>query len=364
LDGKLFSLGIFNKKKPEQENTEQRFELIREAMYYEKLPGNEVECQLCFRKCLIAEGERGECTNRINQGGELFNIVYNYPSAIQIDPIEKEPQYHNLPGTNILCFGTAGCNFRCRFCQNWHLSQRTFEEMDATYCLSPQEVVAEAIKREIPTISFTYNEPTSFYEYVYDIARLAKQKGLNILWHSNGAMNPAPLRDLLQYTDAVTVDLKGFTEQFYKKTSSAELKPVLRTLQIIKEEGVWLEIVNLVIPTLNDDIRDIWRMCEWIRKNLGTEVPLHFSRFYPAYRLTDLPATPIATLERAYEIARTVGIEYVTIGNVPGHRLNSTFCPNCGRFLIRRMHFQVIENNLENGQCRFCGKSIPGLWAD
>jgi pyruvate formate lyase activating enzyme len=363
-EGMLFSRGVLKKEKEEQENMGERFELIREAMYYEKLPGNEVECQLCFRECLIAEGERGECTNRINRAGELYSIVYNYPSAIQIDPIEKEPQYHNLPGTEILCLGTAGCNFRCRFCQNWHLSQRRFEEMEAAYCLSPQEVVEEAIKRGIPTISFTYNEPTTFYEYVYDIARLAKQRGLNILWHSNGAMNPEPLRELLRYTDAVTVDLKGFTEKFYKKTSEAELKPVLRTLKIIKEEGVWLEIVNLVVPTLNDDIRDIWRMCEWIRENLGPEVPLHFSRFHPAYRLTDLPATPIATLERAYETARSAGMEYVTIGNVPGHRLNSTFCPQCDRPLIKRMHFQVLENNIENGQCRFCGKPIPGLWAD
>jgi pyruvate formate lyase activating enzyme len=360
-EGLLFSSGIRDRAKKSEEPSEQ-YNLTREAMYYKKLDKKKVQCLLCFRKCVIENGKRGDCRNRLNKDGTLYSLVYGQPSAIQIDPIEKEPQYHNLPGTPILCFGTSGCNFRCRFCQNWHLSQRPIEEMEVLYDISPQEAVDEALKRNIPTISFTYNEPTSFYEYVYDIAKLAKSKGLRILWHSNGAMNPEPLRDLLQYTDAVTIDLKGFTQEFYENASSAELDPVLRTLKIIKAEGVWLEIVNLMIPTLNDDPRDIGRMCQWIKENLGTKVPLHFSRFYPAYRLTDLSPTPIETLENAYRIARSVGIEYVSIGNVPGHIFNSTFCPRCNKILIQRIHFQVLTNNIEDGRCRFCGEIIPGIW--
>ncbi len=337
-------------------------ELVREAMYYEKLDDQEVQCRLCFRKCLIAEGERGECRNRVNYQGKLYSIVYGKPSAIHIDPIEKEPQYHMLPGTYILCFGTAGCNFRCKFCQNWHLSQQSLEDMGIVYIVTPEDAVDEAVKRGIPTISFTYNEPTVFYEYVYDIAKLAKKKGLNILWHSNGAMNPEPLLELLKYTDAVTIDLKGFTESFYKKASDAELKPVLRSLKIIKEEGIWLEIVNLIIPTYNDNPKDIRRMCEWIRDNLGTEVPIHFNRFVPQYKLTHLPPTPVETLEKAHEIAEEVGLEYVLIGNVPGHEFNSTFCPKCGERLIHRSHFIVLQNDVIDGKCRFCGHTIPGIW--
>jgi pyruvate formate lyase activating enzyme len=335
----------------------------REALYYKNLSHGRVQCEICFRECIIYEGERGECKNRENRGGTLYSIIYAKPSAIQIDPIEKEPQHHMLPGTLILCFGTAGCNFRCRFCQNWHLSQRSLEEMEHHYQLSPEGAVGMALDRGIPTISFTYNEPTSFMEWVYDTAVQAKSAGINILWHSNGAMNPAPLKDLLRYTDGVTIDLKGFREQVYARYSSAELEPVLRTLKIIKEWGVWLEIVNLVIPTVNDDPADIRSMCSWLVDNLGPDVPLHFSRFFPAYRLTELPPTPVDTLERAHGIARDCGIHYVTLGNVPGHRYNSTFCPSCGRMLIRRVHFQVLENTIQNGACPACGTSIPGLWS-
>jgi len=334
---------------------------LREAMFYKVLAGDEVQCQMCFRKCIIPEGRRGACRNRENRKGKLYSVVYGRPSAVHIDPVEKEPQYHFLPGSEILCIGTAGCNFRCRHCHNWHLSQRSIEEMAYVYDLMPEKAVEQALKNKIPTMSFTYNEPTSFYEYVYDIAKLAKEKGLRIIWHSNGALNPAPLKELLKYTDGVTIDLKGFSQRAYDN-SSAELEPVLRTLKIIKEEGKWLEIVNLVIPTINDDLEEIREMCIWIRENLGVDVPLHFSRFFPAYRLTQLPPTPISTLEKAYEIARKVGLNYVSIGNVPGHKYNSTFCPKCGKKLIHRTHFMVLSNDIEDGKCRFCGQEIPGIW--
>jgi pyruvate formate lyase activating enzyme len=333
-----------------------------ETLFFEKLENRTVRCGMCFKGCVIPEGKRGFCRNRENKAGILYNIVFAKPSAIHIDPIEKEPSFHMLPGTKILCFGTAGCNFRCKFCQNWHLSQRSIEEMEHVQDITPERAVQIALERKIPTLSFTYNEPTSFYEYVYETARLAKQKGLRILWHSNGSMSPAALRELLKYTDAVTIDLKGFTDTFYKEASAAKLQPVLETLKIIKNEGVWLEIVNLVIPGLNDNPQDIRRMCEWIKDNLGPDTPLHFSRFFPAYKLMAVVATPIETLEQAHTIAKEAGLNFVTIGNVPGHERNSTFCPRCGYRLIHRVQFAVLSNHIKKGKCGFCAKEIPGIW--
>ncbi|MFH1678705.1 MAG: AmmeMemoRadiSam system radical SAM enzyme [Candidatus Omnitrophota bacterium] len=335
---------------------------LREAMFYQKLEGGTVQCGMCFRRCNIPVGERGFCRNRENIKGVLCNIVYSKPSAIQIDPVEKEPQLHFLPGSKILCLGTAGCNFRCQHCQNWHLSQRPIEEMESVYDLPPEEVVNMAVNHNIPTISFTYNEPVSFYEYVFDVAKLAKQKGLRIIWHSNGSINLEPLKELLKYTDAVTIDLKGFTGRFYTQVSMARLEPVLETLKTIRQAGVHLEIVNLIIPTLNDVPEDIKRMCIWIKENLGPDVPLHFSRFFPAYKLMAISATSIDKLEQAYAIAKEAGLNYVTIGNLPGHTNNSTFCPDCKNRLIHRTHFSVLENNVKEGRCRFCNREIPGIW--
>ncbi len=335
--------------------------VIKEALFYRK-SDDRIQCQLCPRKCIISDGGRGFCRVRENRHGKLYSLVYSLPSAVHIDPIEKEPQLHNFPGTDILCIGTVGCNFKCLHCQNWHLSQSSPGELE-TYYLPPEKVVKIALERKIPAISFTYNDPIVCYEYLYDVSVLAKQKGVRTLWHSNGFINPEPLREILKYTDAVTIDLKGFTKKAYKN-SSAELEPVLETLKIIKEEGVWLEIVNLVIPGLNDEAENIKRMCEWIKKNLGEDVPLHFSRFSPSYKLIKLPPTPIKTLEQAYGIAKDAGLHYVTLGNVPGHKHNSTFCPECGKRLIHRTHFQVLKNNIIKGKCKFCGHKIPGLWGD
>jgi len=334
----------------------------RETMFYQKLKDNTVQCGICFRRCIVPEGRQGFCRNRENREGILYNIVYAQPSAVQIDPIEKEPQYHFLPASQILCIGTAGCNFRCKHCHNWHLSQRSIKEMEYTYDLPPEGIIKIAQEKKIPTISFTYNEPISFYEYVYDVAKLAKEKGLRVIWHSNGSLNPEPLEALLKYTDAVTIDLKGFTEKFYSEVSSAKLEPVLKALKIIKEKEVWLEIVNLIIPGLNDDPEDLRKMCIWIKENLGPDVPLHFSRFFPAYKLTAVIATPVQTLEIAYNIARESGLNYVTIGNLPGHVYNSTFCPKCKKRLIHRVHFSVLANNIINGKCKFCGYRIAGVW--
>lgn len=341
--------------------SETKSEILREAMFYKKLEKKIIECGVCFRGCVLREGERSFCRNKVNQEGKFYNLVYAKPSAVHIDPVEKEPQFHLLPGSSILCFGTAGCNFRCKFCQNWHLSQRPIEEMDYYY-FPPEEAVEFALRKKVPTLSFTYNEPTSFYEYVYDMARIAKKKGLKILWHSNGAMSPESLKEMLKYTDAVTIDLKGFTKEFYQNVSEAELEPVLQTLKIIREKKCWLEIVNLVVPTLNDGSEDVRRMCLWVRENLGKDVPLHFTRFFPAYKLTNLHPTPIETLERNYQIAKNVGLEYVYIGNAPGHRYNNTFCAHCGKNILKRIHFSVLEKNIKDGKCKYCGNPIPGIW--
>jgi pyruvate formate lyase activating enzyme len=316
---------------------------------------------MCFRRCVVPEGGRGFCRNKINIKGHYYTYVYSRPSALQIDPIEKEPSFHMLPGATIFCTGTAGCNNRCKFCHNWHLSQRSFEEIDHTV-ISPENTITLTQQRMYDAVSFTYNEPTVFYEHMFDVAQLAKRSGLGTLFHTNGGMNEEPLAALLEHMDAVTVDLKAFTSEFYREVSGSQLEPVLRTLGQIYQSGIHLEIVNLVIPTLNDDLDDIRRMCQWIRDTLSDEVPLHFTRFFPAYKLTSLSPTPIETLKNAAQIADEEGLQYVYIGNCPGHERNSTFCPACGERVIERRHFSVFSMNVLKGKCRFCGHRIPGIW--
>jgi len=334
---------------------------LHEARHYLQLPGKRVRCEMCFRRCVVPEGGQGFCRNKVNVDGRYYNLVYGRPSALQVDPVEKEPANHVWPGTLIFCTGTASCNFRCKFCHNWHLSQRRFEEIDHV-AISPVDTVGLAQMLGCHSVSFTYNEPTVFYEHMYDVAKVAKQQGMGTLFHTNGGMNEAPLAELLEYMDAVTVDLKSFNPEFYREVSSSELAPVLRTLKQIHSSGVHLEIVNLVIPTLNDDPNDIRRMCQWIGDSLSDQVPLHFTRFAPAYRLTSLPRTPIETLETAASLADEAGLQYVYIGNLPGHERNSTFCPACGKKIIGRVHFSVLSLDVEKGACRFCGHRIPGVW--
>jgi len=333
-----------------------------EVPFYRPLAEKAVQCEICFRRCVVKEDKLGFCRNKKNVGGRLYNLVYGHPCALQIDPIEKEPVFHMLPGSRIFCIGTASCNFRCKFCQNWEMSQRTMWEL-INYDITPEEVVDKAIENKCESVSFTYNEPIAFYEFMFDVARLARQKGLYAIFHTNGTLNPEPLFAILELMNAVTVDLKGFTTEFYRRYCEGELIPVLETLRNIRKTDTHLEIVNLVIPSGNDDLDDIRRMCIWIRDNLGDDVPLHFTRFFPAYKLQRLEATPIETLEAAARIADEVGLKFVYIGNVPGHRRNSTFCPRCGEALITRVHFAVLEMRIENGCCPFCGEGIPGIWS-
>ncbi len=330
-------------------------------MFYKREQGTNVQCLLCPRECVISDGRRGFCRNRENRGGTLYTLVYGRPAVIDIGPIEKAPLYHFIPGHFRLCVTCASCNLRCKHCQNWNLSQKTFEELNH-YSYSPLEIVQQAKNQNLFSISFTYTEPTVYYEYLYDISIVAKQAGMKTSIVSNGYINREPLLKLLTVLDAVKIDLKGFSEEFYKEVCSATLKPVLESLLTVKKEKVWLEIVNLVIPNLNDNPKMIDEMCQWIKENLGQDTPLHFTRFHPDYKLTHLSPTPVSTLESAYEIAKKNGLRYVYIGNVPNHIYNSTYCPSCNRNVIRRMHMDVVEMNVVNGRCKFCGSLIEGNW--
>jgi len=333
----------------------------KKAMFYKKLNGETVQCLLCPRECVITDGKRGICRNRENQGGKLYTLVYGMPAVVDIGPIEKAPLYHFIPGHFRLCLTCASCNLRCKQCQNWHLSQKSFEKLDH-YSYSPSEIVQQAKKQGLNSVSFTYTEPTVYYEYLYDVSMVARENGMKTSIVSNGYINREPLLKLLEVLDAVKIDLKGFSEEFYKEVCSASLKPVLESLKTVKSSNVWLEVVNLVIPTLNDDPKMIDEMCRWVKENLGMDTPLHFTRFFPNYQITHFSPTPISSLESAYDIAKKNGLRYVYIGNVPGHTYNSTYCSSCNRNVIYRMNMDVIEMNLVNGKCKFCNSPLQGKW--
>lgn len=333
----------------------------REALYYTKIDEETLQCDLCPRRCLLTNGMRGFCRVRQAEAGKLYTLVYGNPCSYHIDPIEKKPIYHLLPATSAFSVATAGCNLRCKFCQNWAISQRPPEETDNVQ-MSPQEVVELALKNNCSSIAYTYSEPIIFYEYMLDTAKLARLKGLKNVMVTAGYINEEPLRELCKYIDAANVDLKGFDEKYLRRVCGQELGPLLAALKIFKEEGVHLEITNLIVPTLNDDMQTIEKMCVWIRDNLGEETPLHFSRFTPMYKLKNLYLTPAATLEKAKQVAEKVGLKYVYIGNVPGHPAGKTFCPDCGALLIERIGYSVKQNNIVAGNCKFCGRPIPGIW--
>ncbi|MDD5423279.1 MAG: AmmeMemoRadiSam system radical SAM enzyme [Candidatus Omnitrophica bacterium] len=335
----------------------------RIASYWERVRDNVVQCVLCPRKCIIDVGQRGVCTARINKDGMLYTLGYGNPIAVHVDPIEKKPFFNVLPGTNAFSIAVAGCNMRCLFCQNWQISQSKPDEVTA-YDMPPEEVVKQAQASNCPFIVYTYTEPIVFYEYMLDISKLARTKGLKNGMHTCGYVNPEPLKELLKYMDAVNVDLKGFNEAFYKKMGMmAELQPVLETIKTVRQEGVWLEITNLLIPGQNDDPEEIRRMCVWIKENTGSETPLHFSKFTPSFQLQNLPPTPLKKLEEAARIAKDAGLKYVYVGNVPGHPLEDTYCPNCGKKVMDRLGYEVLQNNIKNGKCKFCGYKIAGIWS-
>ena len=335
---------------------------LHEAMHYQRVDEKTVQCLLCPRKCTLGDGQRSFCRVREPKKGKLYTLVYGKPCAVHIDPIEKKPIYHMLPGSQAFSIATAGCNLRCKFCQNWQISQRPPEET-TNISLPPKEVVRLAAEKWCQTIAYTYSEPTVFYEYMIDTARLAKEKGIGGIYVSGGYVNPEPLGELCKYIDCANIDLKGYSDKYLRETCAEELKPLLTTLKVLKKRGIWVEITNLVIPTLNDDMKMIGQMCAWIKDNLGEDTPLHFSRFTPRYKLRNLSPTPVPILEEAREVALKAGLDYVYIGNVPGHEANHTYCPSDKKVLIRRAGYRILENNIVDGKCKFCGNKISGIWS-
>jgi len=321
-----------------------------------------VKCLLCAQGCLISDGNRGKCRTRFNLQGELRTLVYGRPIAIHVDPIEKKPFYHFLPRAAAYSLATSGCPLHCRFCQNWEISQIRPEDYEAVYTPAGG-IVKSALERRAPVIAFTYNEPTVFAEYLTDIARIARPQGVRSVMVSCGLMNPEPLHEFCDVLDAVKIDLKGFSADFYRKVCAAELQPVLQSIKKIARRGRHLEIVNLVVPTLNDSEPMLKALAEWIVGELGPDVPVHFTRFHPDYQLLNLPPTPIGTLERARAIGMEHGIHYAFVGNVPGHPGNNTYCPGCGKAVIVRNGFFVTEIHLKNGRCAYCDTKIAGVWS-
>lgn len=336
------------------------WEWSKEAYHYINR-GDTVHCQVCPNQCAIREGGRSVCRNKINHEGRLYTMAYGNPCAVHIDPIEKKPLFHFLPSTSAFSIATAGCNFRCLNCQNWEISQRSPEETFNVE-LSPEQVVEKARDSGCRSIAYTYSEPTAWYEYMYDTSQKAASEGINNLWITNGYMNEDPLRDLCQYIHAANVDLKSFSDDIYHELNSGMLEPVLHTLEVLKDEGVWFEITNLVIPSWTDDMGMIEEMCRWIHAHLGPDYPLHFSRFLPQYKLLHLPPTPYEILQEARGLALDSGLHHVYVGNVPGAEEVNTYCPHCGKCIVERKGFFVTQNHIQEGVCAYCGESIAGVW--
>jgi len=334
---------------------------MHEALFYEKIGEDVVRCLLCPNQCTLSDGQRGFCRVREPVQGKLYTLVYELICSAHIDPIEKKPLYHVLPGSRAFSIATAGCNSRCKFCQNWTISQRKPEEL-TNERLSCDNLVDSALRNGCRSIAYTYTEPVIFYEYVLDGSKKAKENGLLNILVTGGKINPAPLKKMCNVADAANVDLKAFDDNYMRDVCAQKLDNILRTLTIMKAEGMWVEITNLIVPTLNDDMTKIRKMAKWIKKNLGPEVPLHFSRFWPQYKLRTLYPTPVETLKKAREIALEEGLYYVYIGNVPEISASDTKCPSCGKVVIARRGYRVFENNVESGKCKFCSQKIAGIF--
>ena len=336
-------------------------EELKVALYWQSAGQGKVQCFLCPRQCLISMNQRGFCRARKNIKGKLYCLTYGQPVAIHVDPIEKKPLFHVYPGSQSFSIATAGCNLRCKFCQNWDISQLDPESVRVAF-VSPEELVKQAKQTGSKTIAFTYTEPTIFYEYMLDIAKLAKQAGIPCVMHSSGFINPEPLRQLAPYLAAANIDLKGFSEKYYSSFCDGSLSSVLVSLKILKEKGVWTEITNLIVPTANDSEEDIYNLCLWVKNNLGPDTPVHFSRFFPMYKLLDLSPTPLETLITAGKIAQKTGLHYVYLGNISQNVGENTVCPVCTKLLVKRIGYTVLENNIVAGKCKFCSAEISGVW--
>jgi pyruvate formate lyase activating enzyme len=332
------------------------------ASWWETTEEDKILCTLCPRYCKIGEGQPGFCYIRQNIDGKLYSIGYGRPTGFAIDPIEKKPLNHFLPGTNILSFGTAGCNLGCKFCQNWSTSKAKLDDLNSLSA-TPEEVVKHAKRYETPSIAFTYNDPTIFGEYVIDISKIAREEDIKSVMVTAGYIDKEARKDVYRYIDAANVDLKAFTERFYWKNTYSHLDDVLDTLIWLKNESdVWFEITTLLIPDENDSTDEIKRECDWILRNLGDSIPLHFTAFHPDFKMRDKERTPERTLITARKIAIDSGIKYCYVGNVHNLEGQTTYCPNCKEKLIKRDWHSVISNTLKAGKCRKCGEIIEGVF--
>ncbi len=331
-----------------------------EAKYYVETPKG-LKCLLCPNECKMLLNEESECRTRVNIDNKLMVTAYGNPCAIHIDPIEKKPFYHFLPTTQSYSIATAGCNLACLNCQNWEISQSS-PRKTRNYDLHPEKVVEQAIKNQCKSIAYTYSDPVAYYEYALDTAIIAKEKRIKNVIVSAGYMNEKPLREWCKYVDAATIDIKSFSNEIYEMLNAGKLEPVLNSLKIYKEERVWLEISNLVIPSWTDDLEMIKKMCGWLVENEFQDTPLHFLRFYPQHKLANLPATPVSVLIKARDIALSSGLNYVYIGNTPELNAENTNCPKCKKVVIERKGFQILNNYLTQGKCKNCGSIISGIW--
>jgi pyruvate formate lyase activating enzyme len=346
------SAGVPGNKKPGKYSCE--------AHYYNLTPRG-VQCGICPNECNLKPGEESMCHNRVNFDNKLYSVAYGNPCAAHVDPIEKKPLLHFLPQSTAFSIATAGCNFACLNCQNWEISQ-TSPSKTTNMELMPAAVVETCISSKCESIAYTYSEPTSFYEYMFDTAKLAKAKNIRNVLVSNGYIKQEPLQKLIPYLDAANIDLKAFDNTLHLKLTGGKLQPVLDTLVALQKSKVWLEITNLVVPSWSDNFDMIGQMCKWLGKNGFTEVPLHFSRFSPLYKLTQLPVTPLNTLLKAKEIAVAEGCKYVYIGNVPGKGFENTYCPSCNKLVIERRGFSLLSVNMKEGKCNSCQAKIAGVW--
>ena len=335
----------------------------REIDFYERLPEHRIQCFVCPLHCVLSDGETCFCRTRTNVGGTLYTRAYNNPCILRTDPIEKVPLNHFRPGAQTLSIAVGGCNLRCLYCQNYEQSQKMPDELK-TFDLTPDEAVAAAKKKNLDIIAFTYSEPVAFLEYAKDVAKAAKKAGLKVVVATAAFVEPKPILDLAKYVDAFAISLKGFDEDFYYHICGVHFEPILEAVKAVKKHTkCWLELVNLVVPTYNDNPETIAKMVRWIRQNVGGNVPVHFARFVPIYQLTNLPRTPVQTLEAACAAAKEAGLRYVYTSNIAPHEGNNTFCADCKKPVIQRLGFKIMENDLKKGVCPRCRKRLPGVWA-
>ena len=335
----------------------------REGFFYTKLPGQKVVCGVCPNRCVLAPGDRSVCRSKINHKGVLYSLTYGNPCAVHVDPIEKKPLFHFHPRSSAFSIATTGCNLRCLNCQNWEISQAKPEQVRQQE-MFPAQAVGAARGADCKSIAYTYSEATTFFEYMYDIAKIARQKGLNNLLISNGYINKKPLSALCEVLDAANINLKSFSDETYRSLNGGRLKPVLNALQILKANGIHFEITTLVVPGYVDNEQMFRKMCTWIVDHLGPDHPLHLLRFFPRYKLKRLPPTPVATLVKLRDLAQNTGLRYVYIGNVPGHAGTHTYCHNCGKMIIERRGYLMPTYHLKGRRCRFCDTIIPGVWPE